>query len=318
MELFKFKDLWECYNLWDNTFWIRLLRSWEHDLILDLNHIISSISFNLKEDVLIWNPEKDTYSVRKGVDHYFKSLEDSSVSWDFIWKLKIPHKVMLFLWKFHNGILPSKEFLAKRLGLVHNQLVCSSCNKLDESTSHIFWHCSPAKILWTQTISWWGLSGWFHIEDLSTLWHSCSFFPSGLYRQVWQIVLISCLWTLWLERNNVHFTGKSISGSGLLILLKHRSLEWCVAADLICLDKSGWWESNPMGLITASLVLKDQRATSVDTSLVAFIDGSFKPLSVNKISSGALGGIEGLDKYQNGKKVIEFLGPSSELNCSGY
>lgn len=68
-------------------------------------------------------------------------------------------------------------------------------------------------------------------------------------------------------------------------------------------------------MITASLVLKEQRATSVDTSLVAFIDGSFKALSVNKISSGALGGIGGLVKYQNGKKVLEFLGPSSELNA---
>lgn len=222
---------------------------------------------------------------------------------------------MLFLWKLHREILPTKVFLAKRLGLDSGQILCSTCNKYEETSIHIFWKCDSAKILWVKVIAWWGFVGRIYIEDLCSMWNSCYIFPHGLCRQVWQITMIACLWTLWLERNNVHFSGRSMSVKGLFALLKCRSLEWCIAVGLISIEKASWWDVNPMGVITASLKLKEQMATSADTDLVAFIDGSFKSITGNNVKGGAKGGVGGMIKSHNGKKILEFSGPTNALNA---
>lgn len=70
-----------------------------------------------------------------------------------------------------------------------------------------------------------------------------------------------------------------------------------------------------MGVITASLILKEHQATSVDTSLVAFIDGSYKSVFGKQIPKGVNSGVGGLIKLQNGKKILEFSGPSPSLSA---
>lgn len=66
-----------------------------------------------------------------------------------------------------------------------------------------------------------------------------------------------------------------------------------------------------MGVITASLKLKEQMITSNDSQLVAFIDGSFRSQTKSIIKEG----VGGLVKLQNGKKLLDFAGPSEVSNA---
>lgn len=97
-----------------------------------------------------------------------------------------------------------------------------------------------------------------------------------------------------------------MSEEGLFALVKCRALEWSIAADYICTEKSKWWNSNPLGVITASLRLKEQFITVTNSELVDFIDGSYR----SQIKSNISGGVGGLIKLQNGKKLLDFAGPS--------
>lgn len=87
-------------------------------------------------------------------------------------------------------------------------------------------------------IAWWGFVGRIFIEDLSTMWNSCSLFPHSLSRKVWQVALVACTWTLWLERNNVLFSGNRMNVDEMFALVKYRSLEWNIADDSISPEKA--------------------------------------------------------------------------------
>lgn len=128
----------------------------------------------------------------------------------FYLEFKFPPKALIFLWKLHNGILPTKIFLFNRIGQRFNQTNCSLCNNYENTYIHIFWLCEVAKKVWFKLIAWWGLIGRVFIKDLYSLWKSCSLFLFTICRQVWQNTLVACLLTLWLERNNMIFAGTKL------------------------------------------------------------------------------------------------------------
>lgn len=171
---------------------------------------------------------------------------------------------------------------------------------------HVLWHCISAKKVWVKVLAWWGLLGRLYVEDISSMWKSCSVFPLSQGRQVWQITLVACIWTLWLERNNLVFTGNGLNEEGIFELVKCRAMEWNIAADYIYIEKSNWWDPNPMGVITASWRHKEEMSVASDSKLVAFIDGSFNSQS----SCQFKGGVGGVIKLQDGRRLLQFSGPS--------
>lgn len=90
-----------------------------------------------------------------------------------------------------------------------------------------------------------------------------------------------------------------MSEDGLFVLVKCRTLAWNITVDFINSEKVKWWNVNPMGVVTTSLKLKELQLTSVDSDLVAFIDGSYS----SKTSKGLNGGF-GRVVRQNGNKIL--------------
>lgn len=174
-----FKDLWECYDHEEDIFWQRSLRSWEVESLQELSNIIHSRKLNSKDDLLIWKIEENPYTVSEGIDFLSRSRESQAMSWSFIWKLKIPPKAIIFLWKLHREILPTRVFLHKRIGNNFNQTLCPRCKGDEESSHHIFWQCVAAKKLWVKVIAWWGFQGRVFFEDLTSMWKSCSLFSQS-------------------------------------------------------------------------------------------------------------------------------------------
>lgn len=66
------------------------------------------------------------------------SSQGCTVDWKFIWKLKVPMKIKVFLWKVHLNILHTKVFVASRGIMFDESICCSLCGKVRETTEHIF------------------------------------------------------------------------------------------------------------------------------------------------------------------------------------
>lgn len=64
--------------------------------MLRLDEFIKMVKFNHKEDELIWKPSSEPYSVKAGIEALQSSPCIENLDWHFIWKFKVPAKVMLF------------------------------------------------------------------------------------------------------------------------------------------------------------------------------------------------------------------------------
>ncbi|KAL4314096.1 hypothetical protein AHAS_Ahas15G0050900 [Arachis hypogaea] len=66
--------------------------------------------------------------------------------WSHLWKLKIPHKILLFAWKIlHNKLLV--------LLLIHQRFsftltTCLICKSAPESLMHYLFFCRDANLVW--------------------------------------------------------------------------------------------------------------------------------------------------------------------------
>ena len=68
----------------------------------------------------------------------------------YLWKLKIPLKIKVFMWFLNNKVLLTKDNLAKR-----RWQGCTKCSfgGSEETVEHLFISCPFAKIIWTVVYS---------------------------------------------------------------------------------------------------------------------------------------------------------------------
>ncbi|TXG59086.1 hypothetical protein EZV62_016915 [Acer yangbiense] len=87
---------------------------------------------------------------------FFSSI--SFAWWKSLWKLHIPNKVKVFVWKACNNMLPSFENLARRRIPVLQ--LCPLCKSASESIMHGLWSCSYLKKLragWSSQLEVWSI-----------------------------------------------------------------------------------------------------------------------------------------------------------------
>ncbi|KAK3205252.1 hypothetical protein Dsin_019298 [Dipteronia sinensis] len=73
--------------------------------------------------------------------------------WNSLWKLNIPPKVRIFIWRACLNTIPSLENLWKRK--ITDVPRCNRCDSLAESASHAIFGCKEARKIW----SWGGNQG---------------------------------------------------------------------------------------------------------------------------------------------------------------
>ncbi|KAL5548874.1 hypothetical protein UlMin_004105 [Ulmus minor] len=128
--------------------------SWDSSLIRESFHkdeanaILSlPLPRRTTPDTLLWHYDKSGhYTVRSGywLANKCRSVPSSSTSslnswWKQFWRLRVPSKIRVFIWKaFHNWI-PSSINLANHG--VSSQKRCLICNKADDTTLHALWGC---------------------------------------------------------------------------------------------------------------------------------------------------------------------------------
>lgn len=176
------------------------------------------------------------------------------------------------------------------------------CKKDVESFEHLFWQCEYAKKIWSAITCWWGISNKVYIEGLGSMWNSASFFKNSSIRKVWLMVIASCIWTIWPDRNQCDFYNDKFNLERVILLVITRSLEWCSALNLIFSETVKWWKMNPMGSVTRSIDLQLKKLMDNDCVLTSFIDGCWKSFSKGKILSGA-GGIVKMKQGEKNSRV---------------
>ncbi|GLT26664.1 hypothetical protein SLA2020_017140 [Shorea laevis] len=70
----------------------------------------------------------------------------SSGEWKYLWKLKVPPKIQVFLWRAIHNSLPSLENLMKR-GIL-NEVLCPNCRTADETLMHLLFYCPHVEPIW--------------------------------------------------------------------------------------------------------------------------------------------------------------------------
>ena len=145
-------------------------RIWDRNLLHQ--HFLSFEANSIKAIPLCWTNQNNClmwptckngeYSVKTGCQILCKVENISAASssdtsnqeqfWKRIWKLCIPNKIKIFLWRVCSNALPSKENLKKKKIL--DDAKCSACLSVQENTFHAIWGCEMLHHIWTPYFSW--------------------------------------------------------------------------------------------------------------------------------------------------------------------
>ncbi|CAL1394093.1 unnamed protein product [Linum trigynum] len=183
------------------------------------------------QDERIWSFEKNgKFSVRTAYRYWFKKNTEKEIHWEEVdveteeqgieveaydpmnwkrlWKLIIPPKVKIFLWKLAHNILPTGKNLESRKRDASPN--CPFCG-LEETQNHIFRECDWAVRIWKPT----PLRNFFELDGTLS--------PGSWLCEIMEMVdddtlgqLGVLLWFMWFERNNQCFNN-------------HKAEEWEIA-----------------------------------------------------------------------------------------
>lgn len=185
-------SLWKKGNI---KKWSRELRAWEEDSLKKISDIVNNISLSDKRDIVIWKQANDSFSTKEcykfleGLDNVWER------NWKGIWKLKMPPKIQIFLWKFENEVLPTHSFLKDRLH-VDIDTACKICRLTQETISHIFIECGNTINFWMEVASWWSLNRKQLDKLLVGYWQVRKFFAGERLSQIWNLTLSAAMWTI--------------------------------------------------------------------------------------------------------------------------
>ncbi|GLT34775.1 hypothetical protein SLA2020_092720 [Shorea laevis] len=108
-------------------------------------------------DQLVWHYDKygrftvkSAYLLTLQVVHEPSMHSDSTIltssEWKQLWKLKIPPKIRVFIWRAILNALPSLDNLVRR-GIAQAAL-CPCCHLADESIMHLLFYCPYVEPIW--------------------------------------------------------------------------------------------------------------------------------------------------------------------------
>jgi hypothetical protein len=93
--------------------------------------------------------------------------DDTKYLKKYIWKMKVPLKIKVFMWFFHRKVIFTKNNLLKR-NWNGNESCCFCDSK--ESIQHLFFECPLAKIIWRIIYMTFGLEPPKNVTNLFGNW----------------------------------------------------------------------------------------------------------------------------------------------------
>ncbi|KAL9441066.1 hypothetical protein AB3S75_019689 [Citrus x aurantiifolia] len=159
------------------------------------------------EDEVIWHYDKrGKYTVKSGYQVALKlkfpdspaCSNRSSSNWNVIWKLTLPAKIKIFVWRAAKNLLPTTENLWKRK-IIH-KAYCKRCGNRVENTLHALITCKAAKKVWQLS----PLESSFQEMGNADILGDLMRMQKKLSRDDMKM-LMTILWVIWYDRNKLVF-----------------------------------------------------------------------------------------------------------------
>ncbi|XP_038704727.1 uncharacterized protein LOC120000673 [Tripterygium wilfordii] len=182
-----------------------------------------------KADRVIWSYDsRGIFSVKS---LYYKLQEDAfptdgSVCYQDIWNGYCPPKVEFFVWTLLQKKINTRDKLTHLRIIQPADNICPFCSTEPESVNHVFLQCVVPKSMWYQFVSWWGLD-WCPNGDISAFFQQWKgLVRGGLQEKLWTILFFVIVWSIWRERNETIFRGKSVEWNNVYLIIFVRLHHW--------------------------------------------------------------------------------------------
>lgn len=142
----------------------------------------------------------------------------------FLWGIKIPLKIKIFLWLITHDSILTKDVLQYRGWKGDTR--CQFCG-LEESIDHLFLHCALARFMWNVLKCAFSLPGM--PKTVKEIWSSWLPSFSGQTKKLMMVGVAGLLWTLWNIRNKACFNNARLTSPfGVVKLLCYWLNNWSV------------------------------------------------------------------------------------------
>jgi hypothetical protein len=157
-----------------------------------------TVQLNDEKDVFVWGLTTSRVFTVKSM---YLDLLDDDIKYlkKYIWKMKVPLKIKVFMWFLHRKVILTKDNLIKRQWN-GNDKCCFCDNK--ESIQYLFFDCPLAKIIWRIIHMTFGLSPPKNINNLFGNW--LKGIPKDDLVPI-RVGVCAVIWALWNTRNGFVF-----------------------------------------------------------------------------------------------------------------
>jgi hypothetical protein len=118
---------------------------------------ILKIPIRSHSNSLLWTPSTTGVFSTKSTHHLISSLSPPAPSplpkscWKALWKLKLNHRLKLFLWKMVWNIIPTKFRISQSIPSSLQDTSWFLCSYPTDSISHLFFTCPIARVVYRQS-----------------------------------------------------------------------------------------------------------------------------------------------------------------------
>ncbi|KAL5583298.1 hypothetical protein UlMin_015740 [Ulmus minor] len=146
----------------------------------------------------------------------------------FIWKSSVPHRVKVSAWLIYLGKLNTCDRVQRRnpqMMLSPNR--CVMCKRDEESVNHLFLHCCSARFLWLKALGEVGIH-WAAPASVRCMFldRTLGYGSNNMAKTLWNCMVFSLLWHIWLERNIRIFEDKEMLLEDIFEKAKFSTLQW--------------------------------------------------------------------------------------------
>ncbi|KAL0405986.1 UNVERIFIED_CONTAM: hypothetical protein Slati_3912500 [Sesamum latifolium] len=149
-------------------------------------------------------------------------------SWRFIWRVKLPPKMLLFAWKCGRNALPTLENLQRR-SMARDE-VCVNCGAPSETLFHTLVFCPFSRLVWAIShLPWRSIA-----QQAANTEEWMRLVNHELDRPDFVFFLLVC-WALWSHRNRRIFEGLQMEATEVLAMARRQQM-YAVSGGLVGVD----------------------------------------------------------------------------------